>query len=96
MQFNIIRSSISLVTILSTIDSILAGPVPIPAETNSVNATLATRKGRSYCHVHNAANQSPRFDIFTEGWGNSNETSLSGCGGGLLDNLRSQCGWIFE
>ncbi|KAG4437744.1 hypothetical protein IFR05_006778 [Cadophora sp. M221] len=96
MQFNLIQSSISLVAMLSTIDSILASPAPILAETANVNATLATRKGRSYCHVHNAANQSPRFDIFTEGWGNNDETSLSGCGGGLLDNLRGQCGWIFE
>jgi hypothetical protein len=32
------------------------------------------------------------YTIWMAGWGNNDWSSLSGCGTGLLDNLRGQCG----
>jgi hypothetical protein len=36
------------------------------------------------------------FTVWMAGWGNNDGTSLSGCGTGLLDNLRGQCGNVVD
>jgi hypothetical protein len=50
------------------------------------NTTLEARNEGSYCH-----GRGPTFVIYTKTWGYSDETSLSTCHGGLLDNLRGRC-----
>jgi hypothetical protein len=60
---------------------------------------LSKRNGKSFCCTANLADVPDdtawfEMHIFTQGWGNKDETSRSGCGGGLLDNLRGQCGTV--
>ncbi|PVH93379.1 hypothetical protein DM02DRAFT_634603 [Periconia macrospinosa] len=49
------------------------------------------------CHFKSVASGAQlEYTIDMAGWGNADETPRSGCGSGLLDNLRGQCGDILN
>jgi len=57
-----------------------------------LGAEISKRNGQSYCCMEGLDDSVTTMHIFTEGWGHDDETSRSGCGGGLFDNIVGQCG----
>lgn len=72
----------------------LVVPTIVSADVAPVDSTgLEKRKGRTFCKywVSDDLYGGAYYHVFHDGWGNNDETSRSGCGGGFLDNLRGQC-----
>ena len=79
---------------LSLLGSTIASPLAT-ADVEAVEAVeavnLEKRISQNRCEYHmNGANF--EYTIWMAGWGNNDWSSLSGCGTGLLDNVRGQCG----
>ncbi len=82
---------------VATTAAIIAAVIPamaLPALVDPTdNTMLAKREGTSHCRYWTwgvGPSLFGGFDIFTEGWG----SGPNGCGGGVLNNLRGQCGSV--
>lgn len=82
---------------LSLLSYTIASPVAAP-DTSAVEAiepvkavALEKRIAENKCEYRWNGNYD--FTIWLAGWGNNDWSSLSGCGTGLLDNLRASCGF---
>lgn len=80
-------------SMLAIITPALATPVALPAATAA--PVVEKRLTATTCHKNSIESARQwEYTIEMAGWGNNDETSRSGCGTGLLDNLRGQCGDI--
>ncbi|PVH69264.1 hypothetical protein DL98DRAFT_598786 [Cadophora sp. DSE1049] len=88
----------SALLVLPFLGFTLAAAVPAPLEAEVINSTeietesaLEKRIANTMCERYISPARIYQYTVWTAGWGNNDETSKSGCGGGLLDNLRAQC-----
>ncbi|KAH7407166.1 hypothetical protein BKA64DRAFT_705576 [Cadophora sp. MPI-SDFR-AT-0126] len=81
------------VTLVAAVPAPLEVTVELEAEvSNSTEAVLEKRIANTMCERFISPGRIYQYTVWTAGWGNNDETSRSGCGTGLLDNLRGQCG----
>ncbi|KAK0100629.1 hypothetical protein ONS95_007084 [Cadophora gregata] len=86
---------LSALVVLPFLGFTLAAAVPAPLEAEEFNSTesaLDKRIANTFCERFRSPSGIFQYTIWTAGWGNSDDTSPKGCGSGVLDNLRGQCG----